>query len=225
MGPETTPREIPSRTNRVITIVIAMVVTASLAALIWLSIVTEGFSVIGPFGMWLLLFFMSILGLCLIFLMWGMVRSIKRGARKKTAVFGIVAVGIVAFSAYALSAAAPRGGRTIAQLTLPDGREFLLRHYRFSWLDYPKVRFYVHDTDGTWTSISVISELISPNSTTLTLDSSGRQIEIGDAGGTYVIQDKYFANIDGGGGFSRQLPPGIEPGEEDIRLDMKSENP
>ncbi len=168
-----------------------------------------------PMGVLLTLVVVFVLVLCLIPTLWGMVRGIRSRARTKTVVLGIVAVGIVAFSTWAIVSVAPKGARTIAQLKLPDGGQFVLRHYRFGWLEYPKVRFYVRDTDGTWTVFPVISELVDPNNAPLKY-SPGVQVQIGDAGGWYQIQEKAFINVDGPGPLGWQMPPGVEPGEEDI---------
>ena len=161
----------------------------------------------------------SILGLCLIPTLWGLVRSIRRGTRKKTAVLGIVAFGIVAFSAWALICAAPKGARTIAQLKLPDGQEFVLRHYRFGWKESPKVRFYTREPDGTWTSYTANSEGVDPYSASLVLDAARGEISAGVAG-SYLISEKQFIYPWGPDGvIARHLPLGVEPDEDDIYRD------
>jgi len=160
----------------------------------------------------------GLLLLSLVPLVWWMMRCIRSRARVRAAVLGTVAVGIVALSAWAIAAAAPRGARTLDQLETADGRAFVVRHYRFGWLEYPTVRFYARDPDGAWTVFPVIAELINPNDTSLVLNGSGaaQEVQIGDAGGWYRISDGNFVNVDGPGHTSAQLPPGMAPGEEDL---------
>ena len=132
---------------------------------------------------------------------------------------GIAAVGIMATSLWAISGAAPKGGRTIAELKLSDGREFVVRHYRDRWLEYPKVRFYALDADGVWTSFPVYAELVDLNAAKLVADATAQQVQFmsGDyLVNTYVIQDGNFVHVDGPGSISWTLPPGVEPGEEVI---------
>jgi hypothetical protein len=154
-----------------------------------------------------------VLILCLLFVLWGLVRN---GRRKTASVLGIAALGIVAVVMWAIYTVAPKGGRTIAQLELADGRAFVVRHYRYEWTEYPKVRFYARDTEGAWTSFVLIAELVNPNATSLVLDPSEQKVEVAPTGGWYRIPDNDFVNIDGSWCTAQQLPPGIEPGEEDI---------
>lgn len=169
-----------------------------------------------PIGVLLLFAVVSVLGLGLIPILWGIVRSVKRGARKTAVTLVILAVAIVAFSVCAVISQAPKGARTIAELNLPDGHQFLVRHYRFGWLEYPMVRFYVREPGGTWTSFILYSELIDPNNTSLTVDSAKTNVTIGKAGGWYPIREKYIVHVDGPGDFGMKLAAGVEPGEEDI---------
>ena len=170
---------------------------------------------IKPMGVLLVLGIVLALVLCLVLALWGIVHCIRSRARKTAVVLGIAAVGIVVFDAWAIYAVAPKGGRTIAQLELSDGRACVVRHYRSGWLEYPKVRFYARDTQGVWTSFVVISELVNPNSTSLVPDASAQKVQVPGVG-WYRIQDNDFVNPDGSRGTTCQLPPGIEPGEEDI---------
>ena len=172
-----------------------------------------------PIGVMLLFGVVSVLMLCLVPIAWGIVRSIQKRAWKKAAVLGIVAVGIVATGSWAIAAQAPKGARTIAQLNLPDGREFVVRHYRHGWFEYPKVRFYARDTTGVWTSFPVYAELVVANATSLVADARAQQVQLMSGGywvNTYVIQDGSYVHVDGPGSVSWQLPPGIDPGEEDL---------
>lgn len=166
----------------------------------------------------LLLVGVGFLFLCLVPLVLWMLRCVRRGAWVKAAVLGTAAVGIVALSAWAVVKVAPQGARTLDILETPDGRMFIVRHYRFGWLEYPAVRFYARDPDGDWTVFPVIAELIDGNNTALTVTGTGsaRQVQIGEIGGWYVVHDGNFVNVDGPGHTSAQLPPGIEPGQEDL---------
>jgi hypothetical protein len=150
------------------------------------------------------------------FVLWGLVRCIRSRKRETAAVLGIAAVGIIAFDTWAICTVAPKGGRTIAQLELADGQAFVVRHYRYGWTEYPKVRFYARNTQGAWTSFALIAELVNPNGTSLELDASEQKVEVAPTGGWYRIPDNDFLNIDGSWCTARQLPPGIEPGEENI---------
>jgi len=170
--------------------------------------------VIKPMGVLLVLGLVLALVLCLVPVLLGIVHCIRSRARKTAVVLGIAVVGIVVFDAWAICAVAPKGARTIAQLEFPDGRAFVVRHYRSGWFEYPKVRFYARNTEGVWTSFVVISELVNPNSAWLVLDASAQEVQA--PGGWYRIQDNEFVNPDGSRGATRQLTPGIEPGEEDI---------
>ena len=172
-----------------------------------------------PMGVLLVLGVVGILILCLVPTIRGIVRSFRNRAWKTTAAMGIVAAGIVATSSWAILDLAPKGDRTIAQLKLSDGREFVVHHYRYGWLEYPKVRFYARDTNGVWTSFPVYAELVDSNATTLVLDASGRQVELlsGERRvNSYIIQHNSIVHVDGPGSIKWQLPPGIEPGEENL---------
>jgi hypothetical protein len=152
--------------------------------------------------------------LCLLPVLWGFVHSVRRGAWKKAVALGIAAAAIVLFDVWAIHVVAPKGGRTIAQLELPDGRAFMVRHYRFGWVEAPKVRFYARDTQGVWTRFVLIWELVDPNSPTLLLNEQKQEVEIPGVG-WYRIQENDWINPDGPGYTPPfQLPPGIEPGEE-----------
>lgn len=160
----------------------------------------------------------SILMLCLIPIAWWIVRSVRSRARTKAALLGIVAIGIITFGFWAIGAQAPKGDRTIAQLKLPDGHEFVVHHYRHGWFEYPKVRFYARDPKGIWTSFPVYAELVVANATSLETDESAQQVQLMSNGywvNTYVIQDGSFTHVDGPGSVSWTLPPGVEPGEEE----------
>jgi len=169
--------------------------------------------VIKPLGVLLVLVVVLSLVLFLVLALWGIVHCVRSGARKTAVVLGIAVVGIAVYSACAIYAMAPRGGRTIAQLELSDGRAFVVRHYRSGWLEYPKARFYARDTEGAWTSFALISELVNANATSLVLDASGQEVEMAGVG-SYRIQDNDFVSVDGSRGTKQQLPPGIEPGQE-----------
>ncbi len=170
---------------------------------------------IKPMGVLLVLGVVLALILCLVPVLWGIAHCIRNRAWKTAVVLGIAAVGIVVSSAWAVYAVAPKGSRTIAQLELSNGRMFTVRHYRFGWLEYPKARFYARDTKGLWTSFEVISELVNPNAASLVLDASAQEVQLTGVG-WYRIEDNDFVNIDGSRGNTWQLPPTIEPGEEDI---------
>lgn len=170
---------------------------------------------IKPLGVLLLIGVVAFLIVCLVPALRGAVYLARAGARKRAAALAVLAAAIVVFSAWAVYFAAPKGARIVDSLELPDGHAFVLRHYRFSWLEYPKVRLYVRDPDGSWTTIAVIAELVNPNATTLVLDNSNQVVEVTGVG-SYVIKDAFFVHIDGGGSASRKLPPGTEPGEEDL---------
>jgi len=171
--------------------------------------------VIKPLGVLVVLGCVLVLVLCLFLALWGIVRCMRRRARKTAAVLGIAAVGIAVLSACAICAVAPKGGRTIAQLDLADGCAFVVRHYRHGWFEYPKVRFYSRDMQGAWTSFALIAELVDPNDTTLVLDASEQEIEVPGVG-CYSIRNNDFVNVDGSRGTKWQLPPGVEPADEDI---------
>lgn len=168
-----------------------------------------------PMGVLLVLLAVVALVLCLFLTLLAMVDCIRRRARKKAVASGVAAVVILVMSAWAIYAVAPKGGRTVAQLELSDGRAFAVRYYRFGWLDYPKAWFYARDEAGAWTSFELISELVNPNAASLALDASAEEVEMPGVG-TYRIDHNDFVNIDGSRGRTRQLPPGVEPGEEDI---------
>jgi len=170
---------------------------------------------IKPFGVLLVLGLVAALALCFLLALWGIVRCRRTGARKAAAALAIAAAGILALSGWAIWAVAPRGGRTIAELEFPDGRMFVVRHYRSQWLEYPKVRFYARSSEGVWTSFEVIAELVDPGATGLVLDEPAQEIEAPGVG-WYRIQDDDFVHPDGSRGARLQLPPGIEPGDEDI---------
>ena len=90
-----------------------------------------------PIGVMLVLGFVLVLMLCLVPVLWGFVRSIRRRARKLAMALGIVAAGILLFSAWAIYSVAPKGDRKIAQLELPDGRAFVVHHYRYGLVRVP----------------------------------------------------------------------------------------
>ncbi len=173
-----------------------------------------------PIGLMLLFGVVSILMLCLVPVVWGIVRSIRSRARVKAAVLGVVAVGIFALSAWMIGAQAPKGARTIAQLKLSDGREFVVRHYRYGWLEYPKVRFYARDANGVWTRFPVIAELVDSRAASLVVNTSAQQVELMSGKyfvSTYVIRNGSYVHVDGSGSDPWELPPGIEPGEEETK--------
>jgi len=151
----------------------------------------------------------------LVLALWRIAHCIRTHAWWVVVALGIVMVGIVLFSTWAIYVVAPKGGRTTAQLEIPNGQMFVVRHYRFGWLEYPKVRFYVRDPKGAWTSFGVISELVNPNAPSLILDEQTQQVQLLSAG-YYLIQNNDFVNIDGSRGTVWQLPSGVEPGEEAI---------
>jgi hypothetical protein len=190
----------------------SFVVLLALGIVLLLLLVPWG---VKPLAVLLTLVLVGVLLLCMIPVLWWLVQSIENRERKSAVFLGIVALGIFMFSAWAGYWMAPKGGRTIAELELPDGRAFVVRHYRYGWLDYPKVRFYARDTNGSWTSFALIAELVNSNGASLALDESAQNVDLG-TGGWYRIQEKDFVNIDGSRPASRRLPPGIEPGEEDI---------
>lgn len=170
---------------------------------------------IKPLGVLLVLVVVIFMLLSVFVSLWKLARFLRRGERMKAALLGIAAAAVAVMCAWAIHAVAPKGGRTIAELQFPDKREFVVRHYRYGWFEYPKVRFYARDQDGTWTSFSVISELVDANTLSLVLDATAEQVQVGKAG-SYLIQQKDFVNIDGSRGNIWRLPPGIEPGEEDL---------
>lgn len=163
----------------------------------------------------------SILILCLLLIVWGFVRSIQSRARLKATMLGIAAATIVVFvgfSSWMIAAQAPKGDRTIAELKLPDGREFLVRHYRHRWLEFPIVRFYARDTTGVWTSFPVYAELVNSNDASLVFQASAQIVEFWSHGylvNSYDLHDGNFVHVDGPGSISWNLPPGIEPGDEE----------
>lgn len=170
---------------------------------------------IKPFGVLLVLGFVLALFLCLITALLRVVHSVRSRARKRAAVQGIGAVVIAMFAAWTIYAVAPKGARTIAELRLPDGHAFVVRHYRYGWFEYPKVRFYARDTQGVWSSFMVISELVNPNSISLALDASSQEVRVPGVG-WYRILDNDFVNPGGSRATTSQLPLGIELGEEDV---------
>lgn len=168
---------------------------------------------IKPMGVLLVLGFVGVLCLCLPFALWGLARCIRARKRTSAAFLGLIALAMVVLCSMAVGAVAPKGARTIAQLNRPDGRAFVVRHYRYGWLEYPKVRFYARDTDGNWTSFAVISELVNPNTAALTLDESAQEVQLPNAG-WYRIPDDDFVNVDGSRANKLPLPTGTKPGEE-----------
>lgn len=168
-----------------------------------------------PLGVMLVFGIVAIFAVCLIPILWKLVRSIRTREWKKAWIFGIVAVGIITFDAWALYEASPKGGRTIAQLELPEGREIIVRHYRYGWFEYPTVRLYARDTTGTWTRFNLVAELVDPNSPSLELKAEKQEVEMWGVG-TYQIESNKFIHADGGGYADCQLPPGIEP-ETDVK--------
>lgn len=177
-----------------------------------------------PMGVVLVLGIVCALAFCLVPTLWGFVRSVRSRARKRAALLGILAAAIIVFNVWAVYAVAPKGGRTIAQLELADGRAFVLRHYRYGWLEYPKVCFYARDPYGVWTRFTVIAELIDANATTLLLNASAQEVALGKAGGTYRIPHNEFLNIDGSGSDGWPLPPGVAPDEDDIYRDTRRDS-
>jgi len=170
--------------------------------------------VIKPFGVMLVLGLVATLLLCLLPVLWGLVHNVRGRAWKKAFWLGIAAVAIVVFNVWAIYAVAPKGARTIAQLELPDGRAYIVRHYRFGWVEAPTVRFYARDTQGVWTRFVLIWELVDPNSTTLLLNEAKQEVEVPGVG-WYRIQENYWIHPHGPSDTPPlQLPPGIEPGEE-----------
>ncbi len=169
---------------------------------------------IKPLGVLLVLGFVGALILCLPFVLWRLVHNVRIGSRKAAALWGIVALAMVMSSAWTVYSVAPKGARTIARMELLDGHAFVVRHYRYGWFEYPKVRFYARDTDGTWTSFAIISELVNLRSSSLNLDESTQSVEFLPAG-WYSIPNNDFINIDGSRGDTWQLPPGVEPDQVD----------
>lgn len=167
-----------------------------------------------PLAVLLILAIVALLIPCLFAAMWCAVRGVRRGNRRSATLWSAVSAAIVAFSGWALYEAAPKGGRTIGQLELSDGQTFLVRHYRYAWLDPPRIRFYARDADGGWTSYILIWELVDPDAVTLAIDEAGQRIDLGTAG-TYQIARKSYINIDGSPAKQTELPAGVEPGEED----------
>ena len=170
---------------------------------------------IKPLGVLLVLCVVAVLLLCLIFALWRMGHNYRRANQSKAVTLGIVSLAIAVLCAYATYAVSPKGGRTIAQLQLPEKREFILRHYRYGWFEYPKLRFYARDNSGRWTSFAVISELINPNDISLVYDEAKQGIAVGIAG-AYDAKNNYFTNIDGSSGKVWQLAPGIEPNQDEL---------
>lgn len=168
-----------------------------------------------PMGVLLTLGIVLALSFCLVLALWGIARCIRSRARKTAMALGIAVAGIVVFNAWAIYVVAPKGARTIAQLELPDGHAFVVRHYRYGWLEYPKVRFYARGPEGVWTSFGLIAEWVVPNATSLIMDVQKQQVDMPGVG-AYLIQDNDFVLLDGSRGVMRQLPSGVEPGEEDI---------
>jgi len=171
--------------------------------------------VIKPLGVLLVLSVVLLLIFFLFLTLWRALRCIRSRKPKTAVVLGIVAMGIAVFCAWATYAVAPKGAQTIAELESPDGRAFIIRNYRYGWLEYRKVYFYSRNIEGVWTSFRLISELVNPNTVSFVLNESAREVEVPGVG-CYLIQENSFVNIDGSGGTSRQLPPGVKPGEEDI---------
>jgi len=171
--------------------------------------------VIKPLGVLLVLGVVAALLICAINATWRSLLNFRRGKRNRAVTLLILALGIFAMSAWAVYAVSPKGGRTVAQLKLPDHREFVVRHYRYGWLEYPKARFYARDTNGAWTSFTLISELVNPNATSLVLDASTQQVHVNGVG-SYLLQQNEFVNIDGSRGTKRLLPPETVPDEENV---------
>lgn len=170
---------------------------------------------IKPLGVLLVLCVVLVLLLFLVIAVLWMVHCIRHGKRNKATALGIASASLAVFCAFATYAVAPKGGRTIAQLQLPGNREFILRHYRYGWFEYPKARFYARDAKGVWTSFALISELINPINASLILDTSKQEISVGKAGWYRVDKDDLIFE-DGGRGKTWQLLPGIEPSDDNI---------
>lgn len=168
-----------------------------------------------PMGVLLTLGIVLALSFCLVLALWGIARCLRRRARKTAITLGILVAAIAMFNTWAVCVVAPKGVRTIAQLELPDGHAFVVRHYRYGWLEYPKVRFYARGPEGVWTSFGLIAEWVVPNATSLIMDVQKQQVDMPGVG-AYLIQDNDFVLLDGSRGVMRQLPSGIEPGEEEL---------
>jgi len=167
-----------------------------------------------PFAVMLVLGIVVLLALCLIPILWKLVRSMRHNLRKRALILGIMVAVIVTFDAWALYEASPKGSRTIAQLNLPEGRKVIVRHYRYGWFEYPSVRFYARDTAGIWTRFNLIAELVAPNSPSIEFKSENQEVEMWGVG-WYFIERNEFIHVDGGSYTTCQLPPGITPENDD----------
>ena len=168
-----------------------------------------------PLGVLLALVFLAVLLLYMVFALWWMVRAFKRGHRKTSITLALTTMAIAVFCAFALNALAPKGGQTIAQLQLPGNREIVVRHYRYGWFEYPRVRFYARDPNGVWTSFIIISELVNARSTSLKFDATKQEVTL-DTAGWYRVDFNDFVNIDGGRGRAWQLASGVDPRTEQL---------
>lgn len=169
-----------------------------------------------PFGVMLVLAGVAVLVILLVPLGWGILRSIRAQAHRRTGLLGVMALGVVFLSAGTLYGLAPKGTQVLAQQELPDGQAFVVRSYRYGWFDYPELRFYARDVSGDWTAFQLISELGNSPSISLVVDASKQEVEIPGVG-WYRISDHEFVNPDGSRASQSSLPEGIAPGEEDLR--------
>lgn len=168
-----------------------------------------------PFAVMLIFAVVALLIPCLLAALWCAVRNARRQRQRPAIMWSVASAAIVAFSAWALYEAAPKGARTIGQLDLPDGQSFLVRHYRHEWLAPPRIRFYARDEEGGWTSYILNWELVDPDAVTLAIDEAERRVDLGPAG-MYQIAEKSYINIDGSPATRKELPAGVKPGEEDL---------
>lgn len=169
-----------------------------------------------PIGVMLVLVGVAVLVILLVPLGWGILRSIRAQAHRRTALLGATALGIFFLSAGTLYALAPKRAQTLARQELPDGQAFVLRSYRNGWFDYPALRFYARDVSGEWRAFQLISELGNAASISLVMDPSKQEIAIPGVG-WYRMADHEFVNPDGSRASQTSLPEGIAPDEEDLR--------
>lgn len=176
----------------------------------------EDAAVIKPIGTILALGVVGVLIVIVPFVIGDLMKIARARGRRVTLISGIAALLIAGLCVWAVYAVAPKGSRTIAQLNLPDGHALVLRHYRHGWFDYPKVRLYARDADGTWTSFAIIAELVNPNTPSLLYDEVDKEVDLPGVG-WYRPDLNAFVHIDGGWANARELPPGLQPDEDDVR--------
>jgi hypothetical protein len=168
---------------------------------------------IKPMGVLLILGLALVLMMCLVLVLYALVRGARNRAWKHVIALGVAAIGLATINTWMVTAAAPKGARVVGELTLPDGRLCVLRHYRTGWFEYPKAVFYVCNGGGTWTRFELIAELVDPEAATLLLDDETGTVPVPGVG-LYQPGDDTFRHVDGSASPKRALAVGVSPGQE-----------